>query len=455
MKKQSIAVIGHPLGHTMSPFIHKELFNNSAIDYKYSILDIAKLEENIPQLQELSAFNITIPYKEAIIPYLDSLDEKAKLFGSVNTVKVENRKMRGYTTDGIGCLEALKNQGIYPKGKLLILGNGGAARAIAFEILFSEKKGDFTLVCRETSKEKTEKLAAELRAFSQRKNFPFSVRILTYAELETNSTCYNLLLNATSVGMYPNMDASPVSIEVVKRCKAVFDAVYNPVQTKLLSMAMSENILAIGGMDMLVNQAAAAHEIWFGKRFEPAEIAEVCRKSEEEMERKFRNIVLCGFMGSGKTSIGKKLAREMGRQFIDLDHHIENKMNMRVSAIFEKYGEEEFRRMEREAVAELSVKQNLIIACGGGTVMKEENVKQFHAGNSIIVFLDVSLETLQERLKNDRKRPLLQKGDRAEIISNLYKERAHIYRMASDIRVFAGLPVSVVIKQIVKITKNI
>lgn len=245
MKKQKIAVIGHPLGHTMSPFIHKSLFELSRIEPVYSILDIVDLPGAIVELRKLDAFNITIPYKQTIIPYLDEMDEKAERFGSVNTVKVQNGKMKGYTTDGAGCMKALEKAGADTGGSILILGTGGAARAIAFEFALTRPQANLTLACRPSSRQKADALAEALRAAGQA-NTGQKICIISYDSLEDNlseadslkaAVQYDIIINATNVGMYPHADACPVSNAVLGRCKVAFDAVYNPLETKMLKQA--------------------------------------------------------------------------------------------------------------------------------------------------------------------------------------------------------------------------
>lgn len=160
------------------------------------------------------------------------------------------------------------------------------------------------------------------------------------------------------------------------------------------------------------------------------------------------NIVLCGFMGCGKTTIGKRLAKLMNRDFYDLDKYIESKEGMTVSKIFEEFGEEGFRERETQAVREISQKGGAIIACGGGTVLFQKNVEEFHAHGGVILLLYVPLVMLQERLKNDKKRPLLQKPNRRQVISDLYKQRISQYRLAADITVRATAPIWVVAEKI-------
>lgn len=166
------------------------------------------------------------------------------------------------------------------------------------------------------------------------------------------------------------------------------------------------------------------------------------------------NIVLCGFMGCGKTTVGKRVAKLLNRNFCDLDAYVEKKAGMTISQIFERYGEQGFRSRESQAVKEIAKSTDMVVACGGGTVLSQENVGSFHEGNGIILFLDVPVAALQERLKNDKKRPLLQKPNRRQVIAELFEKRCPLYRKAADVVVDAGAPAVVVARRIHDLFEN-
>ncbi|WP_158590845.1 shikimate dehydrogenase family protein [Acutalibacter sp. 1XD8-33] len=289
MKIQKAAVIGHPIGHTMSPFIQKRLFSLSGIPMEYQVLDVPDLEAALPELRKLDCFNITIPHKSAIIPFLEDLCESARLCGSVNTVKVEEGKLYGFTTDGAGAAVSLAIHGLDFRRKMLVLGNGGAARAVAFQAAIQQPDFNITIVHREGSYEKAMELAGKLADFARnRGDRNFLVTVKSYQELEEDkSGRYDLLVNTTSVGMYPHPDASPVSGEVVARCGAVFDAVFNPAETKLLQHARNQGIQAIGGMGMLVCQAAYSHKIWYDTEFRNEDLLQLIDDAQTELGRIF------------------------------------------------------------------------------------------------------------------------------------------------------------------------
>lgn len=283
----NFAVIGHPIGHTMSPFIHSRLFSLNGLNNGYTAMDIApeSLEPSLPHLRELGGFNITIPHKQAIIPLLDDLDQKAAFFHSVNTVKNENGRLVGYTTDGAGFTKALASAGVPLSGRIAILGAGGVSRVMAFEAIEASDKPDITIAAREHSLPAARALCEELESVLQKQGRKGHFAV---SALDTLSGDFDLLVNGTPVGMYPHVDASPIPANVVSRCAAVFDAVYNPDETMLLRLARENGAKTVGGMRMLVGQAAAAQEIWYGAAFGEQDIDMLCRDAVEEMERIFR-----------------------------------------------------------------------------------------------------------------------------------------------------------------------
>ena len=287
-RTQNAAVIGHPIGHTMSPFLQERLFALQGLPLHYQVLDLQLLSPNLETFRSLDCFNVTIPHKSNIIPFLADLTEKASLCGSVNTVRVKDGKLYGTTTDGIGCRKALLRHGLGFSGNVLLLGNGGAAKALAFEAA-EEPHFHLTIACRKESFGKAKVLADSLADYARkRQNRGFRIVLETYEELEADRTAvFDLLLNATSVGMIPHAGISPVSEQVISRCAAVFDAVYNPEETELLRLARQQGKKTVGGMEMLVYQAAASHEFWYGAEFREEDLDKLCRDAAEELKQKF------------------------------------------------------------------------------------------------------------------------------------------------------------------------
>ena len=256
MPKRNFAVIGHPIIHTMSPFIHQRLFELAKQNGDYTILDISpdELPQKIKILNQLTGYNITIPNKQAIIPYLDTLDKKAALYGSVNTVK--NGSVReGFTTDADGFLKALQYGNInFLAGCQVTL----AARDIT--------KADFL------AKEAIQKIP--------------NANINTCLISDLNGE-FDLLANATPVGMYPHTNSMPVSEKALSKCRNVFDAIYNPLETVLIQKAKANGSIAVGGMSMLVWQAVAAHEIWDNSVYNINDINQLILDSAAEMKKIF------------------------------------------------------------------------------------------------------------------------------------------------------------------------
>lgn len=281
MKKKKYAVIGHPIGHTISPFIHKRLFALAGIDAEYSVMDIAPEDLGTQfkdVLKNLDGFNITIPHKQHIIGYLDELDKKAGLYGSVNTVQ-NGKGSIGYTTDPDGFLKALEAAEIPLTGRVVILGTGGVARTMAYE---AAKAGcNLTIAVRPDDLPAVACLAGEL-------SINVASAHVNTCMLDRIEDGVDLLINATPVGMYPNVDACPVSDDIIKSSKYIFDAVYNPLETQLLKKAEAFGIKALGGISMLVWQAVVSHEIWNGSVYDRKDIEQLCRDSAQELMRTFQ-----------------------------------------------------------------------------------------------------------------------------------------------------------------------
>lgn len=274
IRLKKFGLIGYPLGHSMSPFIHEKLFSLNGVDAKYSLFEIspAELEKNISALKELDGFNVTIPHKTGIIRSLDYLSERAKLFGAVNTVKC-GEITKGYNTDCHGFLRALDCAQISLSGDVLVCGAGGAGRMFIFESVLAG--ADVTVAVRNPDK------AIELKN-EIRNKLGKDIIIISLSEIAEG---YDLVINSTPVGMSPDTGNSVLSLEQVKKCGAVFDAIYNPLETKLLSFAKKAGIKHSNGLSMLVWQAAVAQEIWFDASFEKSDVERIIAKTQEELSK--------------------------------------------------------------------------------------------------------------------------------------------------------------------------
>jgi len=260
-KTLRFAVLGESLMHTWSPQIHNSLFASAGIDAIYLPVTVPKdkLSSAVDVLRSCFAgFNVTIPYKERIIPLLDEVDDAVHACGAVNTVENRNGRLVGHITDGLGMLRAIAERDVNTsEADVLILGGGGAARVAAYEFLV--RRGRVCLAVR--NRGKGEMLAREL-ADTQSDG----MNRISVSTLDHIPDAHDILINCTPVGMYPNVNESPVSADVVGRCAAVFDAVYNPRETRLLQIAREAGITTIEGLGMLYYQAVEAERFWFGEK---------------------------------------------------------------------------------------------------------------------------------------------------------------------------------------------
>lgn len=273
------ALIGYPLGHTMSPPIHNRLFQLSGLPAEYKVLQTPpeQFEALWPELRELDGFNVTLPYKQRILPFCARLDETAKRYQSVNTVDCKNGGT-GYNTDCVGFLRSLPDAQL--EGEVLIAGAGGVGRMFAIEA--ARQGAGVTLAVRQSGMDKALALQKEIT-----RSLPTAqVRVTALDRLPGEDGCYQWLINATPVGMYPQKDAMPLDPAVLPRCNNVFDAIYNPAQTRLMRAARQAGCQVIGGMSMLVWQAAQAHFHWYGAHFCKEDIASLIREMEALMEEK-------------------------------------------------------------------------------------------------------------------------------------------------------------------------
>lgn len=265
------ALIGHPLGHSMSPLIHYKLFGLSGCDEcVYELADISpnELPEKIDFLRSLDGFNITIPHKASIIPLIDSLDESAVLYNAVNCIKNENGRLIGYNTDCDGFLRSAESLPI--DGEVLLLGCGGAGRMMAIEA--ARHGAALTIAIRPNSIKKAQLLMAEIIS-----KCGSSVKIVNIADIDGH---FDVLLNSTPVGMYPHINDCPVSDKVIENCSTLFDAIYNPTDTVLIQKAKAMGKTAVGGAAMLVYQAVKAHEIWDGDVYSSEQISAIISDTE-------------------------------------------------------------------------------------------------------------------------------------------------------------------------------
>ncbi len=386
----NIYLIAKKLSHSFSKPIHNELS-----DYSYEYKELLE-EEVVPFLEkkEFDGMNVTIPYKETVMPYLDYISPEAQKIGSVNTIVKKDGKLYGYNTDYYGFCYEIKEAGADLKDKdVVILGTGGTAK---------------TAYC----------VAVDMGAKS--------VRTVTSAELRAGDVekyrDAQIIINATPVGMYPNTLVAPVNIADFTKCEAVLDVIYNPSRTQLIMDAQRLGIKTANGLGMLVAQAKKACELFEEREVDEREIARI----RSIIENKTKNIVLVGMPGCGKSTVGRELAERLGREFTDCDEEI-SKRGKSPAELIKEYGEEKMREVESEILAEFCKKSSLVIATGGGAVTKERNF-DIITQNATVVFIERPLNRL-----STRGRPLSQGG--IETLEKMYKERYPLYKKISDFSV--------------------
>lgn len=277
------AILGEVLKHTMSPPIHKRLFELRERDFEYEVVEFSaeELAEKASYLNSMNGYNITIPHKVEIIKYLDKLDESAKRYNSVNCVDNKDGVLTGYNTDCDGFLETVRSMGAKLSGEVLLVGCGGVGRMIAIESALAGASLNIAVL--ESDMPLAYQAEKEIKAMKE----DAKINIVLNTEIDL-SKHYDLLVNACPVGMYPKVDSCPVSDEVINRCDAVFDLIYNPGETMLIKKAKAMGKKAVGGMAMLVWQAVSAHKIWDNDEYTSDEINSIIEEMNEIVKRDFK-----------------------------------------------------------------------------------------------------------------------------------------------------------------------
>lgn len=386
-------LIGEKLGHSFSKIIHEQL-----ADYTYDLIPLTREElDTFLTEKQFSALNVTIPYKETVIPYLDEVDAHAQKIGAVNTIVNRNGKLTGYNTDFYGFRYMLQNNGIAVAGKkALVLGKGGASKAV---IAVLEELG-----------------AKEILTVYYKEN----PETITYEDCYKNHTDAEIIVNTTPVGMYPKADDCPIDLSRFPHLSGVADVVYNPLRTQLIVEAEKRGINAAGGLEMLVAQAKYAVEIFLDMKIDDIRINEINAGLVKERS----NLVLIGMSGGGKTVLGKLAAEKLGKTFVDTDEEIVKRIGMPIADFFAKEGEPAFRKIETEVLHDFSSQNNLVISTGGGIVKNPLNV-EYLKRNGRIVWLKRDAELLQ----SGNGRPLA--PDKAATLK-LYEERLPLYTAAAE-----------------------
>lgn len=386
-------LIGEKLGHSFSKIIHEQL-----ADYTYDLIPVPREElDRFLKEKDFAALNVTIPYKETVIPYLDEIDPSAKAIGAVNTIVNRSGRLCGYNTDFYGFRYLLEYNGISVHGKkALVLGNGGAAKAVVAVLRALGAKEIFIVYY---------------------KNAP---KTISYEECYEKHSDAEILINATPVGMFPNTEESPIDLRRFSCLESVVDVIYNPLRTQLMLDAEGLGIKSIGGLEMLVAQAKYAVEIFLDKQLPAGSI----EKITSSLLRERRNLVIIGMSGAGKTTLGGLSAKRLGKISVDTDEKIVEKIQIPIPAYFEAYGEAAFRERETEILREYSTQNGLVISTGGGIIKNPENIRLLKK-NGLIIWLKRPVALLD----SGKGRPL---APDPEATARLYRERLPLYTAAAE-----------------------
>ena len=389
--------IAQRLGHSFSPEIHAQLGS-----YRYELCELAPdAVKDFLEKRDFLGINVTIPYKETVIPYLSHIDEQAKRIGAVNTVVNRGGKLYGYNTDFYGMRSLIEWLGLSLGGKkVAVLGTGGTSRTA---VAVAESMGASTVL-------RVSRTARD--------------GAIDYATLTREHRDLHILINTTPCGMFPNPDASAVDVNDFPMLEGVVDAVYNPLRPKLVSDAKKKGVVAEGGLYMLVAQAVRASELFLDTTYQQGTVERVYKKLMRQKE----NLVLVGMPASGKSTVGAILAERLGREFVDMDEAIVNTAKRPISEIFSADGERGFRDLESRVLREqLAQRNSLVIATGGGAILRDENVDALRR-NGRLYFLDRPLEDLIPT----EDRPL---ASSREAITARYHERYERYCTVADVKI--------------------
>lgn len=384
-------LIGERLGHSYSPQIHR-CFG----DYDYQLYPMPKAElEAVLKSRQFKGLNITIPYKRDMLPFCDEISPTVRAVGSANTLVLQNGRLVAENTDLPGFLTMLEKGGIALTGKkVAILGSGGTSLTAQ-------------AVCRALHARETVVVSRQ--------------GPVTYETLYAQHGDIQVLINATPVGMYPGNLVSPVDIAAFPQLSGVADVIYNPARTALLLDARARGIPCVDGLWMLVAQAWHAARLFLGQEIPPEKMEEAYRAVRQGC----LNLVLIGMPGSGKTTLGRMAAQALGKKFVDLDAEIARQAGP-IPEIFARQGEAAFRQLESEAAARFGKESGLVIATGGGAILREENVRAL-SQNGVLAWVKRPVEQL-----STAGRPL---STGPEALRRMEQARMPLYRTAANFEV--------------------
>lgn len=386
-------LLGKSLKHSFSKIIHEDISN-----IKYDLINLDEIElEKFLKNKDFIGVNVTIPYKEKVIPFLDECDKICQETQVCNTIVNKNNKLFGYNTDYVGLCYLFDVNNVFVENKkVLILGNGATAKTTAY-FLANRKAKQVTLLAR-----------------NNKNNADLLENYQKYLD-------YEIIINATPVGMYPNVENSLLKLNEFQHLEAVFDVIYNPLKSKLLLEAEKYQIKNFNGLAMLVCQAVFANHYFTEQNY----ALEIISLEIKRLTYLLTNIVFIGMPGVGKSTIGKQLAKRLKRKYVDIDELIVLQEQKSINEIFNDFGEKYFREKEQEIIKQYSLQQGLVICCGGGVILQEQNIENLKRNGKIIL-----LNRDLDKIIIDNQRPLLKNKNDLKL---LFEKRWDLYKKSCNI----------------------
>lgn len=439
-----IGIFGNPIKHTLSPVIHDTISMALNLNERYipfHIEDNLNLAVKDAYDRGILGLNITVPHKQSVMEYLVEVDEAAKAIGAVNTLVRTKKGYAGYNTDMPGLARAIESEGVSLENKkIIILGAGGAARAAVYMCI---KYGTKKVYIINRTVENARRIADDMKAafcmydsHDKKSKCPeiYAVAAEKFQEIPIDKYIF---IQCTSVGLHEG-DGLPVVDDAEFYRMALFgvDLIYNPAKTPFIKLLETLGIKNMNGLKMLLYQGIMSNELWNKKIVDKDTTDKVYRALCAAVYGTGNNIVLVGYMGSGKTTIGKYISRELGYEFIDTDEYIMKKEGLTVNDIFSKKGEEYFRTLETDAIRELGNSlHNTVIATGGGLPMRDENRRLLKALGTVY-YLKTGADTIFRRISGNEDRPLLMCENPYERICSMLNERESAYLCSADVVIY-------------------
>lgn len=443
---RTIGLIGNPVEHTLSPLIHNgisEKMKQASVYLPFRVEEegLGRAVQGAYELGILG-LNVTVPHKNGVMAYLTELDEAAARIGAVNTLVRTGQGYKGYNTDWLGLRRQIHEDGVSLRDQtVVVFGAGGAAKAVVYLCL---SEGAHKIYVLNRTRARAEQLAESMKAVccytekgaadngqtgADKGQRVIPMALADYGQITEQEL---IVFQATSIGLAPNVNEVVLEdAAFYSRVRTGIDLIYNPACTRFMQMVSEYGGKAYNARKMLLYQGVIAYELWHSVKVPQDVIDDIDTQLKRKLYPK-DNIVLIGFMGSGKTTVGKLLAEILGRDFLDTDACIEQMANKTISAIFAEEGEEAFRRLETCVLEKLQdTVSGTILATGGGMPIRRENARLLREIGTVY-YLKAANQVIYDRIKENTDRPLLQDVDPYGKICELMRQREPLYDAAAD-----------------------